>query len=122
MLPATSVDTAATPVVESTVDSASPVAAAVIADSVVSFPSVQLGASDIDAIVKAIVPPLASFLSKFTPEQQYVGLFTLVSKLALGKTFSNKDELASLVQDISNLVAQQVVNPDWCIGCFGGSG
>ena len=84
-----------------------------------SFPSVQLGASDIDAIVKALLPPLADVLSQLTPEQQYVGLFTRVSKLALGKTFASDDELSSLVQDISKLVVEQVatnqiVNPDSC--------
>ena len=83
-----------------------------------SFPSVQLGASDIDTIIKALLPPLADVLSKLTPDQQYAGLFTEVSKLALNKTFANDDELASLVQDISkqvvDLIAADFVtaNPD----------
>ena len=80
-----------------------------------SFPPVQLGASDIDTIVKALLPPLSDVLSKLTNDQQYVALFTEVSKLALGKTFASDDELASLVQDISKLV---VANPDCGGDCF----
>ena len=101
-----------TSVVETTADSFPPV----FFGSPDSFPPVQLGASDIDTIVKALLPPLAGVLSKLTNEQLYVGLFTQISKLSLGKTFANDDELASLVQDISKQVVEQIteqiVNPD----------
>ena len=85
------------------------------------FPPVQLGASDIDAIVKALLPPLAP-LSKLTNEQLYVGLFTQISKLALNKTFSNNDELASLVQDISKQVVNPDSDPNSCLFCIPGEG
>jgi len=104
-----------TPVVETTTDSRPEpdTFTPPIVDSPDSFPSLQLGASDIDAIVKAMVPPLADVLSKLTSEQQYVKLFTRVSKLALNKTFASDDELASLVQGISKQVADFVtVTPD----------
>jgi len=80
-----------------------------------SFPPVQLGANDIDTIVKALLLPLSDVLSQLTPDQQYAALFTEVSKLALGKTFANDDELASLVQDISNQVVEKIAaDPDSC--------
>ena len=80
--------------------------------------SFNLGPSDIANIVDALLPPLAPFLKQFTPDQQYVGLYTAVSKIALNKTFSNNDQLAALVQLISNQVIElATANPDCSNSC-----
>ena len=68
--------------------------------------SYSLGADDISKIVDALLLPLAPFFTGLTKEQEYVVLHNLVLDLSKGKTYTNKDDLDTLVKDI----VQQIVD------------
>ena len=64
--------------------------------------SYSLGADDISKIVDALLPKLAPLFPGLSNEEQYVLLHTEVLNLSQGKTFTNKDDLDTLVNNIVN--------------------
>lgn len=72
--------------------------------------SYSLGADDIGKIVDALLPTLTSLLSQLTKDQQYVFLHKAVLKLSTGKSFSNKDELDTIVKDIVKDIVKKIIN------------
>jgi hypothetical protein len=72
--------------------------------------SYSLGADDISKIVDAILPKLSPFLSGLTNNDQYVLLHEAVLKLSKGKTFSNKDELDTIVKDMVRTIAETILS------------
>ena len=73
--------------------------------------SFNLGPSEISNIVDKLLTPLAPLFPNLTPKDQYALLFSDISKLALNKTFSTKNELASLVQNISKTIIDKFTSP-----------
>lgn len=67
--------------------------------------SYSLGADDISKVVDALLPVLSpSFPENLTKEEQYVALHKGVLNLSKNKTFTNKD-------DLDTLVKEQIVKP-----------
>ena len=72
--------------------------------------SYSLGAGDISKIVDAILPKLSPSLPKLSKDEQYVLLHKLVLQLSKGKTFSNKEELDTLVKNIVTSIIKSILN------------
>ena len=78
-----------------------------ISSPTLSYP---LGADDISNIVDSVLPNLESFLPDLTKDEKYVLLHKAVLELSKGLTFTNKDDLDTLVKDIVQEVVDELVN------------